>query len=147
MGKRRTLEEWKKELVGKQFGRLTVLSIQQHIRESSGRKDGFEVVCQCACGNTVTIVLSNLLNSNTTSCGCVVIESSMKNLEKLKQWKLEHSDKVKKIGRESAQCMLRWQKEHPEESYKQKLEALEKAHEWREDNLDRVKEIDQLDTF
>ena len=144
MGKKRTLVEWEEELIGKKFARLTVLSIQPHIRESTGRKDGYEAVCQCSCGNQKIVIISNLLNSNTTSCGCASIENSMKNMEKLKQWKEYHPEEVKEINRKSVKNMLLWQKDHSEEAKVQKIESIKKARKWLKEHPDRAKEIDQL---
>lgn len=54
-----------KNLVGKIFGRLTVL-------KDVGRKHG-EVLwlCKCNCGNEVNITANNLKNGGTKSCGCL----------------------------------------------------------------------------
>ena len=144
MGKYKNLEEWREELVGKQFGRLTVQNIEQHIRKSTGKKDGFEAVCKCTCGNTTTVILSNLLSGNTTSCNCVVIENSRINLIKMHQWQKEHPEEFKKIQEDSVRAMLLWQKEHPEESKKQKEKVIEKALKWKKENPDKAKVIDEL---
>lgn len=54
-----------KQLLGKQFGRLTV------IEETSKRKYG-DIVwkCQCECGNIKEIMTRNLVSGDTISCGC-----------------------------------------------------------------------------
>jgi hypothetical protein len=53
----------KADIVGKRFGRLVVLS--------PIRKNGrLKYKCQCDCGNITTVCRYNLLNGNTTSCGC-----------------------------------------------------------------------------
>lgn len=56
-------------LVGKQFGRLTVIK-DSGKRETSG---GVLWECQCSCGNIVYVSTSNLTrpNGSTISCGCV----------------------------------------------------------------------------
>ena len=52
-----------KDLMGKSFGRLTVVRLSRV--NISARWD-----CTCACGNTCTIGSSSLLSGKTTSCGC-----------------------------------------------------------------------------
>jgi hypothetical protein len=55
------------ELVGKKFGRLTVQS-RSSVKSNS---KSIRWNCQCECGSKVTITGSNLISSNTTSCGCL----------------------------------------------------------------------------
>lgn len=52
-------------LVGKKFGRLTVIS-------SDGRAKNNEVKwrCRCDCGKEISVRGSDLKNGNTKSCGC-----------------------------------------------------------------------------
>lgn len=66
---RKTLEEWKEELVGKEFGVLTVKDVCPHIRKSSGKNDGFEAVCLCVCGREVIKTISSLFKSKDF-CTC-----------------------------------------------------------------------------
>ena len=49
-----------KDLVGQQFGRLTVIE-----NLSGGKKK-----CKCQCGNIVEVKTDNLTSGNTQSCGC-----------------------------------------------------------------------------
>lgn len=55
----------KLDLVGKVFGRLTVL-------EEAGRDKFGKVLwrCKCDCGAEVTVTCNNLRSGNTNSCGC-----------------------------------------------------------------------------
>lgn len=56
----------RKNLAGRQFGRLTVL-------EDVGRTRLHQVIwrCRCSCGNHRLAVTHNLLSGNTRSCGCL----------------------------------------------------------------------------
>lgn len=83
MKRHKTLEEWKDELVGKQFGMLTVLDVQPHIRKSSGKKDGSKAVCICKCGKTHLVVAPKLIRGEYPSCSCC---SGRKTKE---EWKRE----------------------------------------------------------
>ena len=49
-----------KDLVGQQFGRLTVIE-----NLSGGKKK-----CKCQCGNIIEVKTDNLTSGNTQSCGC-----------------------------------------------------------------------------
>lgn len=53
------------DMIGKQFGKLIVLSEDGHLGQFLAFK------CQCECGNTVTVRGPSLRTGNTTSCGCV----------------------------------------------------------------------------
>lgn len=65
-----------RNLVGKQFGRLTVVSKnpQYYIRSNNSKESMWN--CICSCGKT-TVVSSNSLNSgNVKSCGCLRRETT-----------------------------------------------------------------------
>ena len=52
---------------GQKFNRLTILHIDEEKTKSSGKVYWH---CQCDCGNTKSIVGSNVVNSHVQSCGC-----------------------------------------------------------------------------
>lgn len=57
------------DLIGKTFGRLTVIS------EDITRYNGsVRYHCQCTCGNTLTVVSNSLTSWNTKSCWCLFID-------------------------------------------------------------------------
>lgn len=55
-----------KDLTGQMFGHLTVIEI-------AGKRKSGEVMwlCQCDCGKQATVLVTNLLRGNSTSCGCM----------------------------------------------------------------------------
>lgn len=56
------------EMVGKQYGRWTVLG---GLRKQSTRpKAAKQTLCQCACGVKRWVVATALRNGRSTSCGC-----------------------------------------------------------------------------
>ena len=57
------------DLTGKRFGRLVAIS-----RIPPGRDTRSMWLCECKCGNTAIVSVSNLRNGHTTSCGCAVAE-------------------------------------------------------------------------
>ena len=64
----------KDSMIGKKFGRLTVLSI-------SGKRGAFtEYLCQCSCGNTMKTSTGNLTSGRTQSCGCYAKEKAIERL-------------------------------------------------------------------
>ena len=159
MAKRKSLDEWKEELIGKVFSRLTVLDVKPCVRKSTGKKDGYCVVCKCICGNLVEIPTSSLVRSLTKSCGCLNLETKQKTIKKarsylnehpecylknrensikaLKKWREEHPEEVQK----NINKMYLWHKEHPEESKAIKNYALEKYKEWRKNNSEKARSI------
>jgi hypothetical protein len=65
------LEANHNDMIGKTFGRLTVIS-GNGLRNSCGK---FMYMCRCECGNEKLIVGASLRNGNTQSCGCLYKES------------------------------------------------------------------------
>jgi hypothetical protein len=59
------------DLSGRIFGRLTVI-------EYKGRSKSKKTLwlCHCECGKEKTVVGSNLVSGNTTSCGCIRTEAN-----------------------------------------------------------------------
>lgn len=70
-------------MIGRRFGRLVVLQLdKEQTEKNKGHAKSY--LCQCDCGNTKTVRKSNLLNGQTTSCGCIVKENGKKRcLEKV----------------------------------------------------------------
>lgn len=93
MPKRKTLEQWKEELIGKKFGRLTVLEVQPYY-DKNGKRKGCQVLCRCSCGNTKITPINSLVKGLTTSCGCLQKECS---INKLNYWRENNPDEVIKI--------------------------------------------------
>ena len=55
------------DLVGKKYGKLTVLSLDHYDEEN--RQYYWE--CQCDCGNKCVVYGGHLKDGHTTSCGCI----------------------------------------------------------------------------
>lgn len=68
----------KKDLTGKQFGRLTV------IKYAYSKNGARYWECQCECGKTTFVNSSSLTTGNTRSCGCLHSDILKKNNIKLK---------------------------------------------------------------
>lgn len=62
------------DLTGQRFGRLTVLRRGENALRKDGRHNA-TFVCQCDCGNVVTVLAIHLKTGNTQSCGCIHKES------------------------------------------------------------------------
>lgn len=52
------------DLIGKVFGKLTVLSID------GKRNNKTQLLCQCSCGNTTHAYVAHLVQRRRNSCGC-----------------------------------------------------------------------------
>lgn len=114
MGKRRTIEEWKEELVEKQFGRLTVRNIEP-LLDKNGNKKGFQAVCTCSCGNTKSIPTNSLLKGLTTSCGCYRKEITDRLGKQLVDWHNNHREESHSIAKSNYTSLLKWKESHQEE--------------------------------
>lgn len=64
-----------KDLIGKKFNRLTVLE-----RDENDSHDHVQWVCECDCGNVVTVRGDHLINNHTSSCGCLNKDIRFKDL-------------------------------------------------------------------
>lgn len=73
-------EEYKKELIGKKYGKLTIKDVY---RERRNGRSHYRLVCKCDCGNETRPYLSSVVGSNaeTVSCGCYQGESGTKVLD------------------------------------------------------------------
>lgn len=74
------LEQHKKELIGKRFGKLVVLDVYNK-KEKGDYK--YRLKCQCDCGNITNPLLQSVVgkNANVKSCGCVREERGEKMLD------------------------------------------------------------------
>lgn len=61
------------DLTGVRFSRLTV------VKRAPEKTLKVRWVCECDCGNQVTVISANLKNGNTQSCGCQRTDSSRTN--------------------------------------------------------------------
>jgi hypothetical protein len=64
----------RKDLTGKKFGKLTALTFET-------RNQRTRWLCECECGKKVEVLARDLLNGNTTSCGCTKVERAQNLLE------------------------------------------------------------------
>ncbi len=79
MGKRaENLERLKQELIGKRFGKLTVLNYSGF--KTMWNQNRHMWLCQCDCGNTKEIDTYGLTSGKNVSCGCYSTERLQKNV-------------------------------------------------------------------
>ena len=60
----------KADLVGKVFGRLTVVGIGNSKLVGRNKVRNYAWICTCECGSTIELTSNTLLSGNTKSCGC-----------------------------------------------------------------------------
>lgn len=66
----------KDDLVGRVFGRLTVLKqVEDHIQPSGQHQAQWLCECNCSEHNKIKVIGSNLKRGNTNSCGCIYKET------------------------------------------------------------------------
>lgn len=67
------------DLVGQNFGRLTVLQrVDNYIDRKGRQRSAWE--CRCECGNHIVTTGDKLKNGNTKSCGCLQKEKAANSL-------------------------------------------------------------------
>lgn len=67
-----TNKDLRSDLVGKRFGRLTVVRAKEWIEYKDGERKELEYFCDCDCGTKNYLVSSNhLKNGDSRSCGCL----------------------------------------------------------------------------
>lgn len=72
------------EMIGKKFGRLTVI-------EDTGRRDKYNYrvyKCKCDCGNIIYVNSNKLKSGNTKSCGCLKTKQLTKHNKKHRDFNL-----------------------------------------------------------
>jgi hypothetical protein len=67
-----------KDRRGERFGRLTVESLAEPYVSPKGKKST-RWNCICDCGNTTTVLVDNLRNGSSNSCGCLNLENITKH--------------------------------------------------------------------
>lgn len=74
------LKRYKKELIGKKFGKLTIKDVY---KENKAGNSQYKLLCICDCGNTTSPYLHSVVgeNAETVSCGCHQGESGKKVLD------------------------------------------------------------------
>ena len=68
-----------RDLTGQTFGKLTVLRLSDNYQKGGGTK----WICECECGNIVSVYGTNLTKLHTTSCGCSSRSIGEENIENL----------------------------------------------------------------
>lgn len=71
----------KQDLVGKRFGRLTVVEQAEDYVISSGKRCA-QWICRCDCGNEHIVRGYSLKNGDTKSCGCLAREKTVERNKK-----------------------------------------------------------------
>lgn len=92
-------------LIGKKFGRLTVL---ERAEKPVGIKSNDAYwLCQCECGTILPIMGKSLKNGKTTSCGCYRHEKNVKDLTNQRFGKLIVLEQagISKEGRQLWKCL------------------------------------------
>lgn len=82
--KKATSERSFVNLTGETFGRLTVLQQAENYISPKGKEES-QWMCQCICGNVCVVRNSALRSGNTQSCGCLLEETKIKNIEIIHQ--------------------------------------------------------------
>lgn len=77
-----------KDLTGLKYGRLLVL--ERVLQPSHLKGQRIYYLCECECGSKKVVTKSHLTTGHTTSCGCYMIETSLKNLEGLDEKNKTH---------------------------------------------------------
>ena len=67
------------EMIGKKFGRLTVIEALPVERYANGKIKHLAFLCECECGNTLGVTKYHLRDGHTKSCGCYSLESRTKH--------------------------------------------------------------------
>lgn len=70
------------DFIGKRFGRLTVISEAQPIKEGKDERLRPAVLCKCDCGNEKVVRIMCLKRGTCVSCGCEAREKASKRLFK-----------------------------------------------------------------
>jgi len=108
-------------LIGKKYGRLTVLKKLQHGYYS----------CQCECGNITQVYGYSLTTGKTRSCGCLKAQQDREARIDKKRTKLTNLQNQVDRLESSAREKKTMEQDHLERWYQRKSAAIEEAYEKR----------------
>lgn len=80
--RKKEIEKLKKELVGKKFGKLTILDVYKDEDDPKKNVYNYRLLCKCDCGNEMRPLINNVVgpHATTTSCGCGKKEKSIETM-------------------------------------------------------------------
>lgn len=61
----------KENLLGRKFGRWTVIGSTESYINKEGKLQGVQWLCKCSCGNSSTVSANSLKKGSSQSCGCL----------------------------------------------------------------------------
>lgn len=66
------LEKYKKDLIGKKVGKLTIVDVYRNKNDYNGGASTFRLLCKCDCGNETRPLVHQVIGprASTSSCGC-----------------------------------------------------------------------------
>jgi len=84
------------DLVGKKFGRLTVLAYDrtEHVRHPASERHVAYWKCRCSCGNECSVMGRRLRTGATRSCGCLLHERLVRGPRRRKRMPLYAGDET-----------------------------------------------------
>lgn len=89
------------DLTGQVFGKLTVIE-----RDMSKPKGKAYWICRCECGNTKSIVGTDLRSGKTSSCGCKIAEAAKNNRRKLEGERFGRLTVIKDSGQRKSEKVV-----------------------------------------
>ena len=124
---KRSLDDFKNELVGKVYGLFTILDV---VTDDNKVK----CVCRCQCGNTRLIMPCIITKGRISSCGCVRQSKEYRNKmsNKSKEWANNHPEKVKEISSKIKQ----YYNDNPDK----RIQVGINTSNWAKNNPDKIAE-------
>lgn len=80
--RKKEIEKLKKELVGKKFGKLTILDVYKDSDDPKRNVYNYRLLCKCDCGNEIRPLINHVVSPSATmvSCGCHRKEKSVETM-------------------------------------------------------------------
>lgn len=104
------MKNQREDLTGQKFGRLTVLrEAEDYVTKQGNHKNAW--ICECECGNQITVRSELLKSGRTKSCGCLrkdIIENHRKDLTGQKFGKLTVLRKAEDFVSENGRHRTAW---------------------------------------
>ena len=113
----------RKDLVGLQFGRWTVLEYSPSVRKDGRTRSSY--LCRCSCGHESVIDAMNLKSGRTMSCGCL-----QKELQSEKQ--MTHGESSSKLYNVWCAIKRRCYNENTKEFYRYGGRGIGMCEAWKE---------------
>lgn len=117
----------KLDLADRRFGKLTAVSFHDRVPKGTKGKHMARWFCRCDCGGERIVRRGDLVDGNTTSCGCAADAARAQNLVKARVASRSPEGRAKL----SLAQRRRWQRPEERLAHSERMKRVPMTPEWR----------------